>query len=211
MELLYQDRELVVCIKPFGVLSEGELPQMLRERLGGEIFPVHRLDRETGGCMVYARRKETAARMSALIARQEMEKEYLAVVQGEVEEESGVWRDLLFRDAARGKSFVVQRPRRGVREAELCYRRLETVWTEDGALTLLRVRLITGRTHQIRVQSASRRHPIVGDGRYGSRLHAPHMALWSCRLALRQRGERLCFFAPPPQEFPWTLFTLPQQ
>ncbi|MGM9662345.1 MAG: RluA family pseudouridine synthase [Oscillospiraceae bacterium] len=216
MEMLTCDRDLVLCVKPFGVLSEGEgegtMPALLRARLGGEIYPVHRLDRETGGCMVYARTKAAAGKLSALAAERRMEKEYLTVVRGRPTEESGTLRDLLFRDAAKNKTFVVQRLRRGVREAELSYRVEESVETEAGTFSLLSVRLQTGRTHQIRVQFASRGMPVVGDKRYGSREKPPHLALWSRRLAFPHpfRAGEAAAQALPPAEWPWTLFRLPE-
>lgn len=218
MELLYQDRDMALCVKPFGVLSEGEgtgcMPAMLSAELGGEVFPVHRLDRETGGCMVYAKTKAAAGKLSALVSERSMEKEYLTVVQGHVEEECGVLKDLLFRDAAKNRSFVVQRPRKGVREAELSYRVLERVETEQGELSLVRVKLHTGRTHQIRVQFSSRKHPVVGDQRYGSRMKPEHMALWSYHLAFShpfRKGQQINVTSLPPAEFPWTLFAMPEE
>ena len=215
MELLHQDRDMVLAVKPFGVLSEGEggMPSLLAAELGGEIFPVHRLDRETGGCMVFARTKAAAGKLSAIVSERSMEKEYLAVVQGKMEEESAVLKDLLFRDVAKNKSYVVERQRKGVREAELSYRVLETKETDEGIFSLIRVKLHTGRTHQIRVQFSHRKHPIVGDQRYGSRIKSPHMALWSYRLACSHpfcKGE-VSVSALPPAEFPWTLFAMPTE
>lgn len=213
MELLQQDRDMVLAVKPFGVLSEGEggMPSLLAAELGGEIFPVHRLDRETGGCMVFARTKAAAGKLSAIVSERSMEKEYLAVVQGKMEEESAVLKDLLFRDAAKNKSYVVERQRKGVREAELSYRVLETKETDEGIFSLIRVKLHTGRTHQIRVQFSHRKHPIVGDQRYGSRIKSPHMALWSYRLAYPFRKGEVSVSALPPAEFPWTLFAMPTE
>lgn len=218
IELLRQERDLLLCVKPCGILSEGEgenaLPTLLAQQCGGEVYPVHRLDRETGGCMVYARTKAAAGKLSAAIAERRMEKEYLAVVSGCPEEESGSLKDLLYRDAAKNKSYVVDRPRRGVREAELSYRVLETAATEGGQqLTLLHVRLATGRTHQIRVQFASRAMPLVGDRRYGSRVDAPEMALWAHRLRFPHpfRRETVSAASLPPAQWPWTLFRLPRE
>ncbi|MGM9619706.1 MAG: RluA family pseudouridine synthase [Oscillospiraceae bacterium] len=214
IEVLYCDRDLALCVKPFGVLSEGEgdtaLPALLRSQLEGEVYPVHRLDRETGGCMVYARTKAAAGKLSALVAERRLEKTYLTVVRGRPAEESGTLRDLLFRDAAKNKSYVVRRMRRGVREAELSYRVEETAETEAGTFSLLAVRLHTGRTHQIRVQFASRGLPVVGDKRYGSRETSPHLALWSHRLSFAHpfRSETVTAQALPPAEWPWTLFRL---
>ena len=206
MKILYQDRALVLCEKPAGVLSEeGGMPELLRDALGTqEIYCVHRLDRETGGLMVYARTKQGAAALSAEIAGGLLHKEYLAVAEGETPE-SGALRDLLYRDAAKNKSYVVKRMRKGVREAELDYERLAV---REG-LSLLRVRLKTGRSHQIRVQFASRGFPLVGDKKYGSRHRDAGLALWSHRLSLPHpvSGEALSRELPPPEAWPWTLFS----
>ena len=117
-------------------------------------------------------------------------------------------RDLLYNDAARNKSFVVTRPRRGVKEALLDYELLAS--KEYGSLTLsaLRIALHTGRSHQIRVQFASRGMPLVGDGRYGSAIRGCPLALWSERLRFAHpvTGEEMCFSAAPPGGFPWDLF-----
>ena len=206
MKILYQDRALVLCEKPAGVLSEeGGMPELLREALGTqEIYCVHRLDRETGGLMVYAKTKQAAAVLSRTIAEGGLQKEYLAVAEGETPE-SGTLRDLLYRDAAKNKSYVVKRMRRGVREAELRYERLAF----RGGMSLLRVRLKTGRSHQIRVQFASRGFPLVGDKKYGSSVRDTGLALWSTKLSLPHpgSGETLCRELPPPESWPWTLFS----
>ena len=211
ISILRQDEELIVCIKPAGLLSErGGLPERLEEQCGGAVYPVHRLDRDVGGVIVYARTRDAAAALSALIAARRMEKEYLAVVEGIPEAESGVLRDLLYHDCSRNKSYVVQRPRKGVKEAALRYRLLKTAETEQGTLSLLRISLDTGRSHQIRVQFASRRLPLAGDARYGSRVRAGGIALWSAALRfpdLHGGGERQ-FEALPPAVEPWTLFSL---
>ncbi len=206
MKILYQDRALVLCEKPAGLLSEeGGMPELLREALGTqEIYCVHRLDRETGGLMVYAKTKQAAAVLSRTIAEGGLQKEYLAVAEGETPE-SGTLRDLLYRDAAKNKSYVVKRMRRGVREAELRYERLAF----RGGMSLMRVRLKTGRSHQIRVQFASRGFPLVGDKKYGSSVRDTGLALWSTKLSLPHpgSGETLCRELPPPESWPWTLFS----
>ena len=206
MKILYQDRALVLCEKPAGVLSEeGGMPELLRDALGTqEIYCVHRLDRETGGLMVYAKPKQAAAALSRTIADGGLQKEYLAVAEGETPV-NGTLRDLLYRDAAKNKSYVVKRMRRGVREAELSYARLAF----RDRLSLLRVRLKTGRSHQIRVQFASRGFPLVGDKKYGSKVRDADLALWSTRLSLPHpgSGEILSSELPPPESWPWTLFS----
>ena len=201
---------MIVCVKPAGLLSErGGLPELLEQQCGGAAYPVHRLDRDVGGVMVYARSRETAAALSVLIAAQRMEKEYLAVVEGQPEAQSGELRDLLYHDAARNKSYVVQRERKGVKQAALSYRVLQSAETEQGTLSLLRIRLHTGRSHQIRVQFASRKLPLVGDARYGSRLRGG-IALWAASLRFPDPagGKDRCFSAPPPETWPWEAFGL---
>ena len=206
MNILYEDRSLILCEKPAGVLSEeGGMPELLRDALGTqEIYCVHRLDRETGGLMVYAKTKQAAAALSRTIADGGLQKEYLAVAEGETPV-NGTLRDLLYRDAAKNKSYVVKRMRRGVREAELRYERLAF----RGGMSLLRVRLKTGRSHQIRVQFASRGFPLVGDKKYGSTVRDAGLALWSTKLSLPHpgSGETLCRELPPPESWPWTLFS----
>ena len=203
---IYLDDEIIVCHKPRGVLSEGEgkgsLPGILAEELSarGEparVFPVHRLDRDTEGLMVYARTSAAAAALSRAITEGELKKEYIAVVCGSPEEEAGTLTDLLFYDRGRGKSIVVTRPRKGVREAALTYRFLER-WENR---SLLRIELQTGRTHQIRAQFASRGLPLAGDRRYGAPAEGTPMALFSCRLAFPhpKTGAPMAFEALPTE------------
>ena len=207
MNVVYEDADLILCEKPAGVLSEeGGMPALLRAELGAEeIYCVHRLDKETGGLMVYARTGKAAAALSASIAEGRLHKEYWAVLEGEAPEE-GVLRDLLYRDAAKNKSFVVKRMRKGVREARLSYRLLDT---REG-LSLLRIYLETGRSHQIRVQFASRGFPLTGDRKYGSALRDWGLALWSASLAFPHPVSReiLRFALLPPKARPWDLFPL---
>ena len=215
MTILYEDRDLVVAVKPVGVLSEDDpksacMPELLRRHYRARdekdyIATVHRLDRITGGVMVFSRRKEVTGKLTAAVAAHEITKEYLAVLRGHPEKESDTLTDLLFRDAAHNKSYVVQRMRKGVREATLDYR----VLAKTDALTLVRVRLHTGRTHQIRVQFSHRGLPLLGDIRYGSKA-ACSAALWSYRLAFSHpvTGKPVDVTCPPPEEFPWDLFEI---
>ena len=208
-EILFADEAVVVCLKPVGALSQGEganaLPVMLQTQLGGELFPVHRLDQPVGGVIVLARTREAAARLSAAVQTDSFGKEYLAVLDGTPEAPEGELHDLLYFDRSRNKSFVVRRKRAGVKDARLSYRTLGAA----GGLTLVSVRLQTGRTHQIRVQLASRGTPLLGDGKYGSRSNRCSVALWSqtLRFAHPLTGEPLTFSAQPPQTYPWTLFS----
>ncbi len=183
MELLYADRRIAVCVKPVGLDSEKALPAALGEELGGEFFPVHRLDKAVGGVMVFARSRPAAAELSALIQAGRMEKEYVALVHG-TPPEQGDWTDLLFKDSRKNKVYTVQRMRRGVKQARLEFRCLR-----PGPTSLVRIRLHTGRSHQIRVQFASRGFPLVGDRKYGARDDAPGPMLCSCRLCFPWEGR----------------------
>lgn len=188
MEILYQDEQIIVCVKPVGVDSEHELPQLL----GGEVYTLHRLDQNVGGVMVYARTKAAAARLSREIQEGHMIKEYLATVHG-TPPESGDWQDLLFKDSRKNKVFVVKKQRAGVKPARLEFTRLTA-----GERSLVRVRLHTGRSHQIRVQFASRGYPLVGDHKYGSRAPETAPMLFSHRLTFPHKGQNVTFSALPP-------------
>lgn len=191
MEILYSDRDIAVCIKPVGLDSESDVPKALIEQLGGEIFPLHRLDKNVGGVMVYARRKQSAASLSKAIQEGTMVKEYYAMVHG-TPPESGDWEDLLWKDSSKNKVFVVKRERKGVKKARLEFRRLNA-----GETSLVRIRLHTGRSHQIRVQFASRGYPLVGDHKYGSRDEATAPLLFSCSLTFPHLGKQMHFEAKP--------------
>lgn len=208
-EILYADAAVAVVVKPAGVLSQGDaedaMPVLLQKQLGGAIFPVHRLDQPTGGVMVYARTQDAAAKLSAQMQSEAFGKEYLAVLDGTPEPAEGELHDLLFFDRQKGKSYAVRRKRAGVKDARLAYR----VLAQAEGLTLVRVRLFTGRTHQIRVQFSSRGWPLTGDGKYGSRNNRCAPALWSAELHFAHpvTGETLTFRSQPPEAYPWTLFS----
>ena len=187
MEILYSDKQIVVCIKPVGMDAEHELPQAL----GGEIYPVHRLDKNVGGVMVYARTKAAAAALSKAIQEGTMVKEYVALVHGSVPQQ-GDWEDLLFKDSSKNKVFVVKKERKGVKYARLEFNRLR-----EEAPCAVRIRLYTGRSHQIRVQFASRGFPLLGDHKYGAKDTTPNPMLFSCCLTFPYRGEMVRFEAMP--------------
>ncbi len=191
MEILYSDKELVVCVKPVGLDSEHEVPAALSEALGGDIFTLHRLDKNVGGVMVYARTKAAAASLSRAIQEGTMVKEYVAMVHG-TPPERGDWEDLLWKDSKKNKVFVVKRMRGGVKKA-----RLEFIRLTAGEESLVRIRLHTGRSHQIRVQFASRGYPLVGDHKYGAKDSSPAPMLFSCQLTFPFQGETLQFEAKP--------------
>ena len=209
--LLSADADIAVCVKPVGCECEHELPALLAAALGGNAASfrcIHRLDRTVGGVMVFARTQNAAAHLSRQVQLRTLEKEYLAVCSGAPTPREGEMQDWLFKDSARQKSFAVRAPRGGVKEARLAYRVLETQETGGAPCSLVRVALHTGRFHQIRCQFASRGHPLLGDGKYGSRVRGCTVALWSVRLAFTHpaSGKRIALEALPPSIFPWNSF-----
>lgn len=191
MEILFSDENIAVCIKPVGVDSESDVPALLKEALGGDIFTLHRLDKNVGGVMVYARNKTGAAELSEAIRTGEMVKQYVALVHG-TPPESGYWEDFLFKDSRKNKVFVVKKQRAGVKAARLTFRRLQA-----GERSLVHIRLYTGRSHQIRVQFASRGYPLVGDHKYGSRAKETEPMLFSCSICFPYAGNMRVFEAKP--------------
>ena len=230
--ILYEDAALVVLDKPAGLSSEEGVPAALRKHWGrpdAYVGVIHRLDTGVSGLMVYAKTPQAAAALSRQVAQSQQyyavqdgraepaadapdappfRKEYRALIAGGPDETlpaGGVLRDYLFKDSRRGRVFPVSRPRKGVKEAVLEYRIAATA--EDGAFSLADITLHTGRTHQIRVQFASRKHPLWGDGKYGSRAKGA-IALQSARLQFFHpvSGEKLSFVLPPPEGAPWDYF-----
>lgn len=188
MQILYHDNDLAVIVKPVGLDSESAVPQEIKKLLGGECFTVHRLDLNAGGVMVYARTKAAAAALSHAVTEGTMVKEYVALVHGETEE-SGDLEDLLLKDKNKNKVFVVKRERAGVKYARLTFTRLKV----QNDTSLVRIRLYTGRSHQIRVQFASRKHPLLGDHKYGARDNLTAPQLFSCCLTFPWKGQTLRF------------------
>ncbi len=202
-EILYENKDIVFILKPSGVSSEEQMVLRLKEQLDSEIYPLHRLDKPVSGVMVYAKTKAAAAKMSEKIAQQtDFTKVYLAICQGELSEAEGTMEDLLFKDSSKNKSFVVKRERKGVKKAVLNYKVLKTAKYEGKIFSLVSVELKTGRSHQIRVQFASRKHPLLGDRKYGSKEDAP-IGLFSHNI----KTCDLTITKNPPDEFPWNLFS----
>ncbi len=212
MKILFEDKNIAVCLKPAGVLSQNgdgaDMISMLNEHFmqngeKAEAFPVHRLDRETAGVMVYAKNSKSASALSKQIEQNTVKKPYFAVVKGCPEEKSGVLKDLLFRDKQKNKSYTVRRMRKGVREASLEYK----VIGESNGLSMLDILLHTGRTHQIRVQFSSRKMPLYGDGRYGG--GGGNLALFAHTLEFSHpvSGEKMIFSEKPDMTAePWNMF-----
>lgn len=189
ISVLYEDAHIIVVEKPTALVCESTakgdgLADILAEKTGGYIGTVHRLDRGVGGVMVYAKTPAAAAKLSAAVQARELTKVYLAVARGTMIPTSGEMRDLLFHDRRQNKTFVVERQRAGVKEALLEYDTVEELTTARGEkCSLVNVLLHTGRTHQIRVQFASRGHTLLGDGKYGARGDNRPIALFAKRLA----------------------------
>lgn len=226
MKIIHQTAEYVVVCKAAGEDSEHGLPEMLAEQNGDQAtdyYVVHRLDQAVAGLLVLARNRVTAAELSRQLTENRLRKTYLCVVPGVPAPASGEMQDLLYQDKMKRKMFPVKRKRAGVKEASLRYHVLETKLMnttvtsskqEDTAavsasqLTLVEVELQTGRFHQIRCQFASRKLPLVGDGKYGSRVRSPHLALFCRQLSFYDAKEKkeCSFTAVPPAEFPWEIF-----
>lgn len=208
MELIHVDRDIVVCIKPPRVLSTDEpggLPDLVREALGdpnANICTVHRLDRVVSGLMVLARTNKSASELSRQIREGEFEKEYLAVLHGIPDQQRATLQDLLLRNKAEKKTYVVTQPGKDVQEAILNYE----VLTKKGELSKVRIELVTGRTHQIRAQFSGRGLPLVGDRKYSLFEDDCEIALWSHRIAFNHpyTGKRMEFVQEPPAVYPWT-------
>ena len=214
--VLYQDSSVAVCVKPSGMLSQADekgekgLKELLEDDLKKTVYLIHRLDRPVSGVMVFALDTKAAGKLSAEVAdHSRFVKEYMTVVSGRPSEDNAILRDYLFRDRFSGKTFAVDSPRKGAKDAELEYWRLDTVnHGENGEISLIRVRLHTGRTHQIRVQFASRKHPVAGDGKYGSRIKSEGIALHSYKLGFHhpKTAKFLEFTASPKDEPIFNLF-----
>jgi len=219
MQILYKDRDVIAVNKAIAEPIQSDLSgdcdtmSRLSSHLrtlgeGADLWLVHRLDRVVGGVAVFARNKRCAAALSEAFALHTVKKEYFAVVDG-VCERGGVMQDLVFKDSAKSKAFVVDRKRAGVKEASLEYEPIGTVKCERGERTLVRVRLHTGRFHQIRVQFSHRGMPLVGDGKYGSHDNGANTpALFSASLEFNLNGREYKITAMPNTEvYPWSLFS----
>ena len=209
MEIIYQDNDIIVCIKPARVLSTDEpggMPELVRQALGdphADVRTVHRLDRVVSGLMVLARNAASASELSRQIREDQFTKEYLAVVHGHPEAPTGSLNDLLWRDKPAKMTRVVAASGKGVQEAILHYR----VLNETESLSRVHIQLVTGRTHQIRVQFSSRQMPLVGERKYAVLEDNCEIALWSCRLAFTHpgTGKKMEFAKQPPDTYPWSI------
>jgi len=215
MEFVYQDDSILICVKPAGVLSTDEpggMPELIRTALGNHsacVRTVHRLDRVVSGLMVFARSPKVASQLSRLIRDHQFGKEYLAVIHGVPVEKSGTFTDLLQRSAKERKTYVVKQMGKDVQKAILDY---ETLASNE-KMSLVKIQLRTGRTHQIRAQFSSRGLQIVGDKKYSLNNDGCNIALWSYRLCFTHpaTGEHIDLALEPPAVYPWTLLQKTQQ
>lgn len=208
--ILYEDKHICICKKEAGMLSEfsediSSLPNLLRKQLNSDIFVLHRLDKPVGGAIMYAKNKASSSAFSKLIQENSVKKEYLTVIDGKPNNNEGELSDLLFRDKQKNKTYTVKRMRKGVKDAKLEY----NVIAHNENHSLVKVKLITGRTHQIRVQFASRKMPVTGDGKYGSKNNKCQTALWSYKLSFihpftKENITVECL--PDFDKYPWSLF-----
>ena len=217
IEIISKTKDYVIIYKPVGIPSQSDpsgdkdamtmCSEILRQNgESSELYLIHRLDRVVGGLIVFARNKKSSATLSSLVAEHNITKEYFAVVEGRAE--GGIMRDYLYKDATLGKAFVTDRKRSGVKEAELEYTALDTVSLDNREISLVRVRLKTGRFHQIRAQFSSRRMPLIGDKKYGSRdFKAKSPSLFATRLAFCFNGKEVSESKLPDLSvYPWSLF-----
>lgn len=207
IEILFENKDFVACVKPVGIASQNDkgedMVKVLEKQLESKIYPVHRLDTAVGGTMVFAKNQAAAAKLSKLISDGKFSKKYLAVISGKPLKDSDVLEDLLFKDSSKNKSYVVKRERKGVKKAKLEY---ELVSSTD-EMSLVRILLHTGRSHQIRVQFASRKMPLIGDGKYGSKDNRCNVALWSEEISFQWDSDKMLFMSKPDMSnFPWCLF-----
>ncbi len=219
MEILWQDQYFAAICKQPGMLSEGtdaslSAPLLAQAALQSPapLHPVHRLDREVGGVFLLAKDAQTMAAFSHIIGEGKIQKTYMAITEGLPPQPEGELQDLLFHDRHKNKTYTVKRMRQGVRRAALRYRVLSSVNHEGQIYTLIAVTPITGRTHQIRVQFASRRLPLAGDKKYGAGTGGA-MGLFCHEIFLTHpiTGQALHISASLPDHFPFSLFSAPQK
>lgn len=208
IEIIFDDSELCIACKPQGIDSEHMLTKLVSQQLGCDIYPVHRLDKEAGGLILLAKTKLAAAKLSDSMQKGKFEKYYLAIVIGTPAESNGTLQDYLYHDSQKNKSYVVKTERKGVKLAKLEYQILGSAVILDVPTTLLRIKLHTGRTHQIRIQFASRKLPLIGDAKYGGKMDGVRLSLWSSEIRFDHpvSSKRLEFGLLPPDSFPWNLF-----
>ena len=220
VKVIYEDNHLLVVEKPVNILSQGDdtndkdmvnlLKQYVKEKYNkpGNVYIglVHRLDRPVGGAMVFAKTSKAASRLSEQVRNKSFKKTYRAVIHGTMAKEKDTLKDYLYKNKKTNMVSVVNKNHKEAKNAELSY---ETLNKKEG-FSLVEIDLKTGRSHQIRVQFASRRHPLFGDQRYGQSVNkvGQQISLWSHKLEIEHptTKEKMEFICEPPQEYPWNKF-----
>lgn len=218
--IVYEDNHLIVVVKPQNVSSQGDSSNdenmldklkafiKVRDKKPGNVFVglVHRLDRPTGGLMVFAKTSKCASRLSEQIRERTFDKEYFAIVDGEPKEKRGHLENYLKKDENTNTVYIVPQLTTDAKLAVLDYEVLDS----KGKMSLLKVKLGSGRGHQIRVQLATIGHGILGDIRYGKKYGDAKMALWAYKIKFDHpiTKERMCFICQPPVEEPWVNFDI---
>lgn len=195
LKVLYEDNHIIVVEKPVNIPSQGDktgdidmltiIKSYIKEKYNkpGDVYLglVHRLDRPTGGVMVFARTSKAASRLSEQVRDKKFHKKYLAIVDGKMENETGSMRDFLLKNEKTNTSKVVKEGTKNSKEAILDYEVVK--YNEEINMSVVKVDLHTGRHHQIRVQFASKGHSLSGDQKYGTRGRGKGLALWAYSLS----------------------------
>ena len=216
-KVLFEDNHIIAACKPCNMPSQEdatgdtdiltELKEYIRVKYNkpGNVYLglLHRLDRPAGGVMVFARTSKAAARLSEAIRKGEVEKTYFAVLQKKPAKDSGELLNYMLKDEKTNISRIAEKTEPGAKEARLYYE----VLSQEGSLTLVKIRLFTGRSHQIRVQFSAIGCPLVGDMRYGKG-EKQQLALWSHSLSFEHpiQKEKITITSDPPKCYPWNLF-----
>ncbi len=219
--VLFEDNHILVVLKPQNmpvqqdISGDDDLLTVLKNYIKqkynkeGNAFLglVHRLDRTTGGIMVFARNSKCAARLSKAFADREIKKNYLAVTCGSPRAKSGTLVNYLKKNASNNTVYVATQLTEDAKRAELSYKVLDST----PLTALVKVNLETGRSHQIRVQFSAINTPIFGDARYGGDKYGKHnLALWAYKLCFSHpvTKDKMVFFVYPPESVPWTDFPI---
>ena len=221
VKVIYEDNHLLVVEKPVNILSQGDdtndkdmvnlLKNYVKEKYNkpGNVFIglIHRLDRPVGGVMVFAKTSKAASRLSEQVRNKSFKKTYRAVIHGTMNKKEDTLKDYLYKNKKTNMVSVVNKNHKEAKNAELDY---ETLQSKNN-FSLVQIDLKTGRPHQIRVQFASRKHPLFGDQRYGQDVNkvGQQIALWSYKIEITHptTKEKMEFICEPPKEYPWDLFS----
>ncbi len=219
IKVLYEDNHIIVVEKPVNIPSQGDktgdldmltmVKDYIKEKYNkpGEAYIglVHRLDRPTGGVMVFARTSKAASRLSEAVRNKELKKSYLAIVDGKMEEDSGTFKDYLYKNEKTNTSRIAKPNEKNAKEAILDYE--VVLYNEEINMSVVKINLHTGRHHQIRVQFASRGHSLNGDQKYGTRGRGKQLCLWAYKLSFVHpvTKEVMEFVSIPKIEGSWKI------